>query len=154
RGKAGAGHRGEHASSDSRGSRRAAAKAPGRAGRAQSTSRRAGKEGEIQVVESRHMDSTSSHEGLPLSLRDGVALQDILDADFRGNPSYELVLFDRLPSDQREALKDLTNDPDFYGVLLPREGTGHAIKSVCRDTALLYLTLTEPGPLPSYVRGA
>jgi hypothetical protein len=80
----------------------------------------------------------------PLSENDTVTLRNILDADFRANPAYDLVLFDRLPLEQREALKDLRNDPDFYGVLLPREGSGRAVKSVCRDTALLYLTLSRP----------
>jgi len=81
----------------------------------------------------------------------GVALHDISEAEFRANPAYDLILFDRLPPDEQEVLKDLKNDPDFYGVLLPRAAGAHAIKSVCRDTALLYLTLAQPGRLPSYV---
>jgi hypothetical protein len=72
-------------------------------------------------------------------------------ARFRANPRYELVLFDRLPSDQQAVLTDLRADPDFYGILRPRDSSGLAIKSVCRDTALLYLTLQEPGALPGYV---
>jgi hypothetical protein len=79
------------------------------------------------------------------------ALRDILRADFRANPQYEVVLFDRLPLDQQDALRDLTRDPDFYGVLMPRDGAGGNMKSVCRDTALLFLTLTQPGTLPGYV---
>jgi hypothetical protein len=82
---------------------------------------------------------------------DHGGLKPVLGADFRASQQYELVVFDRLPREQQDMLRDLTKDPDFYGVLLPRE-TGRGIKSVCRDTALLFLTLTTPGPLPSYVR--
>jgi hypothetical protein len=81
-----------------------------------------------------------------------VALKNVLDAQFRAQPAYHLTLFDRLPAEQQEALKDLTKDPDFYGVLLPRESSNANMKSVCRDTALLFMTLDQPGPLPAYVR--
>src|SRR5260370_30148252 len=88
------------------------------------------------------------------SKNNGVALKNILDAEFRASPGYDLVLFDRLPPDQREALANLKNDPDFYGVLLPREGNARGIKSVCKDTALLYLTLNQAGALPAYLHAA
>src|SRR6185436_19971056 len=64
-------------------------------------------------------------------------------------PAYKLVLFDRLPEGERRALADLARDPGFYGVLRPR-GPGLTPKSADRDTALLFLTLREPGPLPAY----
>src|SRR5690242_20152557 len=80
-----------------------------------------------------------------------TALKNIEEANFRANPNYELVLFDRLSSDQREVLKDLQSDPDLFGILRPRHAD-LGIKSVCRDTALLYFTLQQPGRLPSYVR--
>jgi len=83
-----------------------------------------------------------------------VLLRDILESEFRANPAYRLVLFDRLPPEQREPLKDLTKDPDFYGVLVPGEGSARKIKSVCRETALLLYTLQQPGSLPEYVRAA
>lgn len=75
----------------------------------------------------------------------------ILARTFRANPAYELVLYDRLEPAVREALADLGKDPDFYGVLRPREAAGLGVKSVDRETALLFLTLGEPGLLPSYV---
>lgn len=81
-----------------------------------------------------------------------VALKNVLEAEFRAQPAYHLTLFDRLPAEQQELLKDLTRDPDFYGVLLPKESSKGNMKSVCRDTALLFLTLSQPGPLPAYVR--
>jgi len=76
----------------------------------------------------------------------------ILDSVFVANPAFELVLFDRLPAEQRELLKDLQKDPEFYGVLLPIDKSGLGVKAVSRDTALLLLTLRQPGPLPEYAR--
>lgn len=79
-------------------------------------------------------------------------MQSILRRDFRASRRYELVLFDRLSPGERETLAELRKDPSFYGVLRPREDSaGLGFKSVDRDTALLFLTLGEPGPLPGYV---
>lgn len=80
--------------------------------------------------------------------------QAALNFVFRANPTYELVPFDRLSPPEQEALKGLQQEPDFYGILRLR-GKGSAVpvapKSVNRETALLFLTLQEPGPLPFYV---
>ena len=80
---------------------------------------------------------------------------DVLARGFRANPAFDLVLFDRLAPRERETLAELRKDPDFYGILRPHPGdTASAvlgIKSVDRETALLFLTLREPGPLPSYM---
>lgn len=81
-----------------------------------------------------------------------VVLKSIETTHFRANPNYKLILFDRLPPEQQGALKDLQEDPDFYGILYPRAETSLGIKSVCQETALLFFTLQEPGKLPSYVR--
>jgi hypothetical protein len=75
-------------------------------------------------------------------------------AVFRANPNYELVLFDRLPPSQQAMLADLKDRANFYGVLRPREGSSLSVKSVTRDTALLYLTLRDAGTLPYYARPA
>ena len=77
---------------------------------------------------------------------------DILELAFQANPNYELVLFERLPAEQRELLKDLRKDPNFYGILRPLDKSGLGVKSVSRDAALLYRTLKEPGRLPEFVR--
>ncbi|MFL6194774.1 MAG: hypothetical protein ACJ75H_11430 [Thermoanaerobaculia bacterium] len=78
--------------------------------------------------------------------------EDLLARDFRANPLYELVLWDRLEPGERQALAGLRGDPGFYGVLRPAGDRGLGARSVDRDTALLFLTLREPGPLPAYVR--
>jgi hypothetical protein len=77
-------------------------------------------------------------------------LRSILEATFRANPAYQLVLFDRLSPEERRTLADLQKDPEFYGLLRPQDprlGT----KSVGRDTALLFFTMQTPGPIPAYL---
>lgn len=70
---------------------------------------------------------------------------------FRAGGSYELVAFERLHPDEQAAVAELRADPDFYGVLRPRAGNGRTVRGVDKDTALLWLTLREPGPLPGFV---
>jgi len=77
----------------------------------------------------------------------------------RTSPRYDLVLYDRLEGHEREALAELTAQPAFYGILrrraaLPGDAQAQSLRAVDRETALLLLTLREPGPLPSYVRDA
>lgn len=72
---------------------------------------------------------------------------------FRAGTTYDLVVFDRLSSEEQILLTELRSDPDFYGVLRPRPGSGRTIKAVGRETALLWLTLQSPGPLPFFVFG-
>ena len=78
--------------------------------------------------------------------------EEVFGRELRANPVYELVLSDRLEPELRRSLADLEKDPGFYGVLRSRSAPGTGLKAVDRDTALLFLTLREPGPLPSYVR--
>lgn len=80
-------------------------------------------------------------------------LSDIAERVFRTGNAYELVVFDRLLVDEQTVLSDLRADPDVYGVLRPREGSGRTYRSIGKDTALLLLTLREPGPLPFFVWG-
>jgi hypothetical protein len=77
---------------------------------------------------------------------------DLLERPLRANPAFELVLFDRLPAGERQLLAGLAREPDHYGVLRSAGGSGLGLKSVDRETALLFLTLDRPGPLPAYVR--
>jgi hypothetical protein len=72
---------------------------------------------------------------------------------FRAGTAFDLIVFDRLPLEEQAALMGLRADPNFYGILRPRPGTGRTIKSVSRDTALLWLTLQSPGPLPFFATG-
>lgn len=84
-------------------------------------------------------------------MRRGDATNAVKRATFRANPGYELVLLDRLAHAERELLSDVERDGDLYGVLRPRGASGLEPRSASSDTALLFLTLAEPGPLPAYV---
>ncbi len=79
-------------------------------------------------------------------------LNNILNSTFQANREFDLILYDRLPRDQQQLLADLRKDPSFYGVLQSRAGGSCTTKSVCKETALLYYSLLEPGPLPAYAR--
>jgi hypothetical protein len=71
----------------------------------------------------------------------------------RSNPSYELVRLQQLPVDERRAFGFLADDPDHYALLRPAaEQPMLSVKSVSRDTALLFQDLRTPGPLPGNVR--
>ena len=79
-------------------------------------------------------------------------VNNILDSRFRANPNYEMVLYDRLPPEYQQTWQSLLNDPDFYGVLWPRENHAKQIKAVDQQTALLFFTLHQPGAIPTYVQ--
>ncbi|MEO7503209.1 MAG: hypothetical protein ABIW94_11280 [Gemmatimonadaceae bacterium] len=78
-------------------------------------------------------------------------VSDLTGRLFRIGSAYDLVVFDRLPLEEQAALAELHEDPDLYGVLKPREGTARTYRAIGRETALLLLTLREPGPLPFFV---
>ncbi len=80
-----------------------------------------------------------------------INLKDISQAHFRANPGYELVLFDRLEEAYRTQLASVNEDNDFYGVLWPHT-PGLVLKAVDRETALLFFTMQQVGPIPTYVR--
>jgi hypothetical protein len=98
-------------------------------------------------MECLEMDASLPRPGPPAG-----AGAPLLERPLRANPAFELVLFDRLSEGERRLLAGLARDPDHYGVLRPRHGSGLGIKAVDRETALLVLTLARPGPLPAYVR--
>jgi hypothetical protein len=87
---------------------------------------------------------------VPTLTSQDTQIRNILGARFRANPEFQLIPFERLPAEQREQWKELPRDPTFYGVLLPREGSAWRMKSVCRDTALLFFTLQSAGVLPGF----
>ena len=84
-------------------------------------------------------------------MRSGDVTSSVERGRFRANPRYELVLLDRLAPAERELVVDAAEYAgDLYGVLRPRSGAGLELRAVSSETALLFLTLSEPGPLPEY----
>jgi len=49
-------------------------------------------------------------------------------------------------------LAGLEEDEDFFGLLYPAADSNLGIKALDGETALLFYTLQEPGPIPRYVR--
>src|SRR5687768_5676834 len=66
----------------------------------------------------------------------------------RANPAYRAVTWNRVAPEAREALEV---DADSYGVLMPHDGRDLPVIAIDRDTALLFLSLQEPGPVPDFV---
>jgi len=87
-------------------------------------------------------------------LMTSARLKDILGAIFRSNPAYELVEFARLTPALLAALLGPLADEDCFGVLRPHVESDLALKSVGKDTALLFYALGNPGRLPAFVTGA
>ena len=66
----------------------------------------------------------------------------------RANPAYRAVPWNRLAPEARQTL---VIDTDSYGVLVPRDAHDLPVIAIDRDTALLFLSLQEPGPAPDFV---
>lgn len=79
----------------------------------------------------------------------------LLESRLRASPQYELVCYERLSSQEQAAFLELKNDPDFYGILIPRGNKSSlSIKAVSRDVASLISSLRSPSHLPNLVISA
>lgn len=78
---------------------------------------------------------------------------DLRGVRLRSNPHLRLVPYDRLQAPQIEALRSLSEDPDFFGILMPPADTMLPVKAMSRDAALLFLALAEPACLPHLLTG-
>ncbi|HEX6100968.1 MAG TPA: hypothetical protein VF432_31915 [Thermoanaerobaculia bacterium] len=65
---------------------------------------------------------------------------------FRATPSLALRRLEELPEEHRTALRELQEDADFYGVLVPLDAAA-TLKAVARETAELFLSLQTPASL-------
>ena len=76
-------------------------------------------------------------------------MKDVLgNVRLRANPAYKALSWNRLASEARQPLE---LDSESYGVLMPHEGLDLPVIAIDRDTALLFLSLQEPGPPPDFV---
>jgi hypothetical protein len=73
---------------------------------------------------------------------------DLLEARLRSNPRFRLVPYDRMRGSQFDAVRSLSEDPEFFGILIPPEGSAAPVKSLSHDAALLFMALQEPARLP------
>jgi hypothetical protein len=65
---------------------------------------------------------------------------------FRATPTLALRRLEELPEEHRAALRELQEDADFYGVLVPLDAAA-TLKAVARETAELFLSLATPAHL-------
>ncbi|WP_342719866.1 hypothetical protein AAG068_27910 (plasmid) [Bacillus paramycoides] len=68
---------------------------------------------------------------------------------FRSNPNYGIAMLDQLPFQIKQLFTHLENDENHYAILYPFYSFQLEIKSICKNTALLFYTLQQPGILPS-----
>jgi hypothetical protein len=78
----------------------------------------------------------------------GLTMIEISAVRLRSNPQFHLLPFDALAAQQKEALRGLEQEPDFFGVLVPPEGSCLPMKSISRDAALLFMALRDAACLP------
>ncbi len=71
-----------------------------------------------------------------------AAAPDLLSSRFRANPGYRIVRREQAPEEC---------GPGLYGRLAPLPGAGLARRDLSPDEALLFMTLSEAGPLPIYL---
>ena len=72
---------------------------------------------------------------------------------FRSNPHLELRQLGELAAEQREPFRELESDPDFYGLFVPRPPLTMNLKSVARQTAELFQSLSTPSRLDPALLG-
>ena len=77
--------------------------------------------------------------------------EDCLKRTFRSNPNYTVVICDRLSNSIKESLGKLVEESDCFGILQPSDSSTLSIKTICRETALLFYILKVPGQLPNYL---
>lgn len=74
-------------------------------------------------------------------------MAELHELRFRSSPHLELRQLSELTPEQREPFRELEDDPDFYGLFVPRGPLAMNLKSVARPAAELFLTLATPSNL-------
>ncbi|MDM5223541.1 hypothetical protein QUF86_22985 [Peribacillus sp. NJ11] len=71
---------------------------------------------------------------------------------FRSNPNYGIAMLEQLPSQIKQGFPHLENDENHYAILYPLYSLQLDIKSICKNTALLFYSLQQPSILPSSLK--
>ncbi|MEQ1905970.1 MAG: hypothetical protein ABL888_17405 [Pirellulaceae bacterium] len=90
--------------------------------------------------------------GLTQTTRIGDSkLSRLLGMNLRSNPEFELVELLRFSDAERQTFDKLKEDGSCFGVLRPTQGSSLTMKSVCKETALVFYAMTKVGPLPHFL---
>ena len=73
---------------------------------------------------------------------------DFRTTRLRSNPRLRLLSFDECNEGERRILEPLSQDSNFYGILVPPDTSSAPPKSMSRDAALLFMSLREPACIP------
>jgi hypothetical protein len=73
---------------------------------------------------------------------------------YRASPHIELKRLRDLTAEQRKPFLDLKDDPDFYGLFIPKPPLLTNLKSVSRQTAKLFRELAKPSRLTTRAAAA
>jgi len=80
-------------------------------------------------------------------------LRYILDSDFRSNPGYELIEWNRLSQPEQQSLAGLCEDPEVFGIFKPTIADPTlSYKVAYKEVALLFYVLQQQSALPAYTR--
>ncbi|HYK04137.1 MAG TPA: hypothetical protein VE974_20465 [Thermoanaerobaculia bacterium] len=80
-------------------------------------------------------------------------MTDLHEIRFRSSPHLDLRQLSELTGEQREPFRELENDPEFYGLFVPRPPLAMNLKSVGRQTAELFHTLAAPSHIDPALLG-
>lgn len=78
---------------------------------------------------------------------------DLESAQYRANPAYVAVPFRGAQAARAIPADAGIGGADLFGMLQPHAGAALQSQLICRDTALLFFSLLEPGPLPAWLLG-
>ena len=84
--------------------------------------------------------------GEPEALRT-IAMSPLRETRFRSSPHVELKRLGDLEADQREAFRELEDDPEFYGLFVAKPPLRMNLQSVTRPVAELFDRLATPSQL-------
>jgi len=73
---------------------------------------------------------------------------DLKSARLRANPQYALLAFNELSPEAQNFARPFADDPEFFGLLTPRDGAALPAKAVQTGDALLFLKLRDGGIVP------
>ncbi|HEY0157339.1 MAG TPA: hypothetical protein VGF28_08655 [Thermoanaerobaculia bacterium] len=78
---------------------------------------------------------------------------ELKEIRFRSSPHVELKRLGDLTLEQREPLRELEDDPEFYGLFVPKPPLTSSLKSVTRQTADLFRSLSSAAHLDDALLG-